>query len=152
MSEQCRVGESMAGDYYEHVAECPECEEYESERTRTHRRPFSQIALALVRFQENYQRNVLDYAPGNEHYAGQLLAIVDDARKAFALPPRPTVAETMDEKSRGEAPSAPGGSCASRTCPKVAHSNRGGYLHGADDDSPFDVDGVRYCGRCHMAL
>ncbi len=25
-------------------------------------------------------------------------------------------------------------------------------LHDADDDSPYDVDGVIYCGRCHMAI
>lgn len=35
-------------------------------------------------------------------------------------------------------------------CPKAPHDNpNGGYLHGADDDSPYSVDGVRYCGRCH---
>jgi hypothetical protein len=44
------------------------------------------------------------------------------------------------------------GSCANRTCPKAAHSNQGGYLHGEDDDSPYNVDGVSYCGRCHMVI
>jgi len=34
------------------------------------------------------------------------------------------------------------------TCRKVAHVD-GGYEHGADDDRPYDVDGVTYCGRCH---
>lgn len=38
------------------------------------------------------------------------------------------------------------------TCQKVIHDGRQGYLHGPDDDSPYDVDGVRYCGRCHVAL
>ena len=35
-------------------------------------------------------------------------------------------------------------------CPKAIHiPGKGGYEHGADDDSVFDVDGVPYCGRCH---
>lgn len=35
-------------------------------------------------------------------------------------------------------------------CPKVEHLDfRGGYLHGPNDDSPYYVDGVLYCGRCH---
>jgi len=33
-------------------------------------------------------------------------------------------------------------------CQKVTHLGEG-YLHGADDDGPFEVDGVFYCGRCH---
>jgi hypothetical protein len=37
------------------------------------------------------------------------------------------------------------------TCPKVRHV-RGGELHSEDDDTPYDVDGCRYCGRCHYAL
>lgn len=37
-------------------------------------------------------------------------------------------------------------------CPKVIHKARGGYLHAADDDTPYDVDGCTYCGRCHYAL
>ena len=36
-------------------------------------------------------------------------------------------------------------------CRKVPH-NGGGYLHDADSDAPYDVDGAMYCGRCHMAL
>ncbi len=39
-----------------------------------------------------------------------------------------------------------------RTCPKAAHGEQGGYLHAADDDPPYDVDGVTYCGRCHVVL
>lgn len=36
------------------------------------------------------------------------------------------------------------------SCRKVTHNARqGGYLHAADDDGPYDVDGVAYCGRCH---
>lgn len=37
-------------------------------------------------------------------------------------------------------------------CQKVVHDSRSGYLHEADDDNPYDVDGVAYCGRCHIAL
>jgi hypothetical protein len=37
------------------------------------------------------------------------------------------------------------------TCPKAPHV-RDGYLHGEDDDTPYNVDGASYCGRCHMAL
>jgi hypothetical protein len=36
-------------------------------------------------------------------------------------------------------------------CPKKAHIVTG-HLHGEDDDSPYLVDGVYYCGRCHTAL
>lgn len=36
-------------------------------------------------------------------------------------------------------------------CDKVMHT-ADGYLHGPDDDKPYDVDGVSYCGRCHVAL
>jgi hypothetical protein len=40
-----------------------------------------------------------------------------------------------------------------KKCGKVPHDQRaGGYLHGEDDDGPYDVDGVLYCGRCHYAL
>jgi len=48
-----------------------------------------------------------------------------------------------------------GYSCAERcptdhgvNCVKVIH-NSSGFLHGEDDDRPYDVDGVVYCGRCH---
>ena len=36
-------------------------------------------------------------------------------------------------------------------CPKAPHVGDG-YLHGEDDDTPYDVDGVPYCGRCHHGL
>ena len=36
-------------------------------------------------------------------------------------------------------------------CPKVPHDG-GGFLHAPEDDKPYDVDGVMYCGRCHWAL
>lgn len=36
-------------------------------------------------------------------------------------------------------------------CPKVPHAGAG-YLHDAAADGPYDVDGVRYCGRCHVWL
>lgn len=38
------------------------------------------------------------------------------------------------------------------TCRKQEHYMVGGYLHGEDDDSPYLVDGMRYCGRCHDAI
>ena len=38
-------------------------------------------------------------------------------------------------------------------CSKAEHhEGETGYLHGPDDNSPYDVDGVIYCGRCHVAL
>ncbi len=36
-------------------------------------------------------------------------------------------------------------------CKKVWHTGNG-HLHREDDDSPYDVDGVLYCGRCHHFL
>jgi hypothetical protein len=36
-------------------------------------------------------------------------------------------------------------------CEKKPHIGDG-YLHGEDDDAPYDVDGVKYCGRCHRHL
>jgi hypothetical protein len=39
-----------------------------------------------------------------------------------------------------------------KTCKKVAHDPRQWYLHNSQDNSAFDVDGVEYCGRCHIAL
>jgi len=39
-----------------------------------------------------------------------------------------------------------------RACEKVPHEQRGGYLHAEDDDTPYYVDGLRYCGRCHHFL
>ena len=40
-----------------------------------------------------------------------------------------------------------------QTCEKKPHNNPdGGYLHGEDDDTPYLVDGWRYCGRCHRVL
>jgi len=35
-------------------------------------------------------------------------------------------------------------------CAKAPH--HGGNLHSENDDAPFEVDGVSYCGRCHKAL
>ncbi len=38
-------------------------------------------------------------------------------------------------------------------CVKVRHeTKRSGYLHDDLDDGPYDVDGVLYCGRCHLAM
>ena len=36
-------------------------------------------------------------------------------------------------------------------CKKVEHLGDG-YLHRADDNGPYDVDGLVYCGRCHEWL
>ena len=36
-------------------------------------------------------------------------------------------------------------------CPKMPHFGSG-YLHGEHDDTPYDVDGASYCGRCHEGL
>lgn len=35
-------------------------------------------------------------------------------------------------------------------CEKAPHN--GGNLHSENDNTPFEVDGVSYCGRCHKAL
>lgn len=53
-------------------------------------------------------------------------------------------------KKSDHTPTAPPGAerVHGRDCPKVQHVG-GGYLHDADDDRPYDVDGVTYCGRCH---
>ena len=37
------------------------------------------------------------------------------------------------------------------TCEKRFHVG-GEYLHGSSDDTPYNVDGVTYCGRCHQAI
>lgn len=37
------------------------------------------------------------------------------------------------------------------TCLKVEHFGNG-WMHDAADDTPYDVDGVMYCGRCHRSL
>lgn len=38
-------------------------------------------------------------------------------------------------------------------CMKVPHVlKEHGYLHDENDDSPYDVDGVEYCGRCRREL
>lgn len=38
-------------------------------------------------------------------------------------------------------------------CRKFAHDpDAGGYMHEESDDTPYDVDGVGYCGRCHVIL
>lgn len=41
---------------------------------------------------------------------------------------------------------------ANARCQKVYHWDGEGFLHAGDDDSPYNVDGVRYCGRCHHCL
>ena len=38
-------------------------------------------------------------------------------------------------------------------CIKAVHDDMHvGYLHGAADDCPYNVDGIPYCGRCHCFL
>lgn len=34
-------------------------------------------------------------------------------------------------------------------CPKESHVGVRGFLHDAEYDGQYDVDGVSYCGRCH---
>ncbi len=36
-------------------------------------------------------------------------------------------------------------------CEKVWHTDIG-YLHDSEDDTPYLVDGVYYCGRCHVVI
>lgn len=37
-------------------------------------------------------------------------------------------------------------------CVKIRHDRTGGYLHDRNDDRPYDVEGLMYCGRCHQWL
>lgn len=38
-------------------------------------------------------------------------------------------------------------------CTKQAHDlGRFTYFHEPEDDRPFTVDGVTYCGRCHCVM
>lgn len=56
---------------------------------------------------------------------------------------------THDEYCNLSRPSSdPGAKPSVLKCPKVQHTGTG-YLHADDDDRPYDVDGVEYCGRCH---
>lgn len=56
------------------------------------------------------------------------------------------------ESSGGEksGPSVDPGECPT-SCAKAPHIGAG-HLHAEDDDRPYFVDGVRYCGRCHCYL
>lgn len=38
------------------------------------------------------------------------------------------------------------------SCEKVPHTFKTGYSHSDDDDTPYDVGGILYCGRCHIFL
>lgn len=52
----------------------------------------------------------------------------------------------------GGLPAVSSGEAGVMTCPKMPHDNpNSGYLHAADDDSPYSVDGLLYCGRCHYS-
>jgi hypothetical protein len=42
--------------------------------------------------------------------------------------------------------------CRQGLCHKVVHDKATGFLHQPDDDGPYDVDGLMYCGRCHHAM
>lgn len=35
---------------------------------------------------------------------------------------------------------------------RIHYEGQQGFLHAADDDTAYDVDGVAYCGRCHVGL
>lgn len=37
-------------------------------------------------------------------------------------------------------------------CSKVKHETWHYYMHASDDDTPYNVDGVSYCGRCHHVM
>lgn len=40
-----------------------------------------------------------------------------------------------------------------QTCEKKRHAEGGdGYMHMANDDTPYKVDGCWYCGRCHQFI
>lgn len=87
--------------------------------------------------------------------ADQISAAMDDAwsepAKPSGTPQSKTEVRRMALQS-SESSVTPEGSgiCHGYNCPKVIHDmKRGGYLHGELDDSPYDVDGVEYCGRCH---
>jgi len=38
------------------------------------------------------------------------------------------------------------------SCNKAHHRGELEYNHGRDDNQPFEVAGVTYCGRCHAHL
>lgn len=57
---------------------------------------------------------------------------------------------TNDKIQAGEA-GAPSPARHGVNCPKAPHG-AGGFLHLPEDDGPYDVDGVKYCGRCHSWL
>ncbi len=57
------------------------------------------------------------------------------------------------EIKRLSAPALRASETTAPTCAKVLHDvMKVGWLHAADDDSPYDIDGVAYCGRCHVAM
>lgn len=39
-----------------------------------------------------------------------------------------------------------------KSCFKVGHDSKQAYGHDVRDDTLYDVDGVSYCGRCHVYL
>lgn len=53
--DQCRVGESMADDYFQHAAECPECSAYEAARVESIRRGAAGAPPALVALVQRLQ-------------------------------------------------------------------------------------------------
>lgn len=57
--------------------------------------------------------------------------------------PRPLLAEQWNKRTTGAKHGI--------DCRKAPHVGEG-YLHASDDDGPYDVDGLAYCGRCHVAL
>jgi hypothetical protein len=61
------------------------------------------------------------------------------------------VSQTVEASTRPNANTVP--IVHGKTCPKAPHEPFvTGYLHAADDDTSFDVDGALYCGRCHVFL
>lgn len=84
-------------------------------------------ALFVLRMVD--MNNRIDAGEKGKAWSGRFVA--DEVRKALAL-------GSSAEQQHGV------------DCDKAPH--RGGNLHAESDDTPFDVDGVSYCGRCHKAL
>ncbi len=54
-----------------------------SETSETPLERLKDVAAMLDHFQQNYQANTGDPMPGNSHYSGKLMAIVEAARAAL---------------------------------------------------------------------
>lgn len=114
----------------------------------------SDTLIALVREWQEARKPAWLEAPDvnlAEAYqaAVERMSAADEALAAFDLD-RPAggalAGQTAPAKSTGHVQHGV-------TCEKRQHDDpAGGYLHGDDDDRPYDVDGWAYCGRCHCVL